>query len=114
MKKEAALTIFTDQSILSFYKHVKHINRTFIEDKSNFYSYDFLAGAPKDYSREIKCKIGVVKNLTVADNSTNNKHATVENCSSLSPKANSQFKEVKNLFKQKLKKSLANTPQFDF
>lgn len=114
MKKEATLTIFTDQSILSFYKHVKHINRTFIEDKSDFYSFDFLAGAPRDYSREIKCKIGVVKNLTVEDNSTNYKHATVEHCSNLSPKAKSQSKEVKNLFKQKLKKSLANTPQFDF
>jgi hypothetical protein len=114
MKNETAQTKFTDQSILSFYKQVKNINRTFIEDKSDLYSYDFLAGAPTD-STALKCKIGNVKKLTVPENETNYNEAGGEKCNcSLPPLATSQFKGVKNLFKQKLKKSLANTPKFDF
>jgi hypothetical protein len=113
MKKEAALTIFYDQSILSFYKHVKHINRTFIEDKSDLYSYDFIAGAPRD-SRKIKCKIGVEKDLAMSEFPKNFKNEGSENCNSQIPKVSPEIKEVKNIFKQKLKKSLANTPQFDF
>jgi hypothetical protein len=112
MKEEIIIeNSLSDGSLQMFYKSIKNVNRTFIEDKSNFFSFDFFAGSANSNGTETKQ--GDVKKLTVQDFGGNSleKYNFIE---SKAPKSNSQIKKVTNIFKAKLKKSLEKTQRIDF